>query len=224
MAEAAPEQTQPILTYFKLHGKVECIRMLLAKANVQYTDQRLEFPEVKALKESGKLPAGQVPLYQDTNGRVLNQSFAILRMLGRQHGFYSETNPDECYEIDWALETVLDWWAGGAYRTWFTDEPKQEDLDTAATKWEVFNGQINAKLASRGDSAKFIAGDKLTIADFAVYSLYMAIASSEYNSKPAVAVIEPKVTEKPAIVAYLARMRAELPEYMEARKQYKYSI
>ena len=39
--------------------------MLLAKAGVQYEDKRLEFSEFTALKESGKLPAGQLLLYDD---------------------------------------------------------------------------------------------------------------------------------------------------------------
>ena len=150
--------------------------MLLNKAGVEFTDQRLTSDEFKALRESGKLPSSQVPIFEDGKGRVLNQSFAILRMLGRQHGFYSEADIDECYEIDWALETILDWWAQKKYMTWFQAEPKQEDIDAAIEKFEVFNSQMDGKLAARGENAKFIAGDKLTIADFAVYSLYTAIA------------------------------------------------
>ena len=51
----------------------------------------------------------------------MNQSNAILRLLGRQHGFYPNDNLDESYLIDWALETSLDLWATKAYTSWLQD-------------------------------------------------------------------------------------------------------
>ena len=88
--------------------------MLLHKANVQFIDNQLTFEQFGELKASGALPSGQVPLFE-YQGRELNQSNAILRLLGRQHGFYPNDNIDESYLVDWALETSLDLWASKAY-------------------------------------------------------------------------------------------------------------
>ena len=120
--------------------------------------------------------------------------------------------------MDWVLETAQDWWAVRAYRTWFMDEPSQEDLDDTVEKFEKFNSQIAAKLTARGDNARFVAGEKLTIADFVTYSIYLSFGSTEFSQKNISATTAAKVVEKPVIVAYMERMRAELAEYVEDRK------
>ncbi len=101
---------KPKLTYFHLHGKVECIRMVCVKGNIDFEDNRITGEEFGALKASGSLPSGQVPLWTTADGKNLNQAFAILRMLGRQTGYYKDENVDECFIVDWTLETVLDYW------------------------------------------------------------------------------------------------------------------
>ncbi len=103
-------EAKPKLTYFGLHAKAECIRMVCAKGNIDYEDNRITFEEFGALKASGALPSGQVPLWTTTDGKDLNQAFAILRMLGRQTGHYNDQNVEECFIVDWALETALDHW------------------------------------------------------------------------------------------------------------------
>ena len=70
MAEEA--QQLPKLQYFDIHGKAEPMRMLLFKAGAQFTDHRLQREEFAAMKESGALPSGQVPLWTDAEGRVVN--------------------------------------------------------------------------------------------------------------------------------------------------------
>jgi glutathione S-transferase len=54
--------------------------MLLCHANVSFIDERLSKEEFAAIKDS--FPGGQLPCYTDDQGRVFNQSQAILRALG----------------------------------------------------------------------------------------------------------------------------------------------
>ena len=96
----------PTLIYFDLYGRAEPMRMLLTHAQVQFEDKRISQEEFVQMKESGALPSGQVPLWED-NGRQVNQTAAILRLLGKQHGYYS-MDPMEGYNADWAVDTLAD--------------------------------------------------------------------------------------------------------------------
>ena len=122
MADAAV----PKLTYFPVHAKGEAIRMLLHKAGVQFEDVHISREQLAEMRESGALPAGgQVPIFEH-QGRTLNQSNAILRLLGRQHNFYPSDNLNETYLIDWALEASLDLWASKAYHAWLFEKNEEE--------------------------------------------------------------------------------------------------
>jgi len=119
----------PKLTYLPVHGKCEAIRMLLHKAGVQFEDVQVSIEQIAEMKESGALPAGvQVPIFEH-QGRILNQSNAILRLLGRQHNFYPRDNLDETYLIDWALEASLDLWATKAYQAWLFEKNEDETAE-----------------------------------------------------------------------------------------------
>ena len=128
----------PKLTYFAVHGKCEAIRMLLHKAGVQFEDVHITIEQLTEMRESGALPAGcQVPFFE-YQGRTLNQSNAILRMLGRQHNFYPRDNLDETYLIDWALEASLDLWASKASHAWLF-EKNEEETEVCVESFAKFN-------------------------------------------------------------------------------------
>jgi len=52
------------------------------------------------------MPAGQVPVWEE-NGKMYNQSSAILRMLAKRHGFYAE-EPEKMWAIDSANDNIND--------------------------------------------------------------------------------------------------------------------
>ena len=72
----------PTLYYFDLYGRGEPIRMLLNHAKVEFEDKRITNEEFAELRENGTLPSGQVPLWED-EGRFVNQTAAIMRLLGK---------------------------------------------------------------------------------------------------------------------------------------------
>jgi len=75
-AEAVVEKAnylqRPKLYYFDLYGRGEPIRMLLNHARVDFEDKRLSNAEFAELRENGTLPSGQVPLWEDEEGRQVN--------------------------------------------------------------------------------------------------------------------------------------------------------
>ncbi len=68
------------VNYFATHGQAEAIRMLLHHAKAIFIDERLSKEEFATRKTD--FPAGQLPCYTDDQGRMFNQSQAILRALG----------------------------------------------------------------------------------------------------------------------------------------------
>ena len=110
--------------------------MLLHKAGVDYENKVISFEEFGKIKASGILPAGQVPIWTDECGNQLNQSNAILRMLGRQHGFYDESDATVAFQIDWVLETSLDFYSSKGYMRWFSDEVDEAKDEESA---QAFN-------------------------------------------------------------------------------------
>ena len=90
------------LYYFEVDGRAAGIRMLLAHSNTQYEDARQSFPAFGQLKQSGFLPLGSMPVWEE-DGFKMCQSSAILRMLGIRHGYYSD-DPMTC----WAIDSIVD--------------------------------------------------------------------------------------------------------------------
>ena len=70
------------LYYFDLPGKGEAIRLACAHGGFALEDIRITRDEFNAMKESGKLPFGQVPLLELPSGQCLSQSAAIMRYIG----------------------------------------------------------------------------------------------------------------------------------------------
>ena len=92
------------VTYFANHGQAEAIRMLLHHAKVVFIDERLSKEEFTARKSD--FPAGQLPCYTDDQGKIFNQSQAILRALGIEFGYYPTNDPWQAWACDWAMDTI----------------------------------------------------------------------------------------------------------------------
>ena len=73
------------LHYFELYALGEPVRMALHKAGVQWENSRLSGDSWKAMKESGKLPFGQMPVLEFPDGTMLAQRDAILHYLGDKY-------------------------------------------------------------------------------------------------------------------------------------------
>ena len=76
----------------------------------KFIDERLDRATFAQMKKDGAFPTGQLPIYIDEDGTQMHHTYAILRFLGRKHGFYNDKDLKESYHVDWALETSLDLW------------------------------------------------------------------------------------------------------------------
>ena len=213
------QEGKPTLTYLKLHGKAEQIRLLLAAANAEFNDIRLSFEEWPAFKATLTGPK-QVPLWTTTEGKTLNQGNAILRTLGRQYGFYNDLTAEEYFLVDWALETSLDLSISRAYRAWMNDL-SEEETAAAVASFGTFNSEIAAKLSETGKN--YFAGDKLTIADFTILAHYLQMPQSD-SPKACTASCAALVAETPVVGAYLERVKAHVADYLAARASHGHPI
>ena len=110
--------------------------MLLNHAKVDFEDKRLSNEEFAEMREDGTLPSGQVPLWED-EGRQINQTAAILRLLGKQHGYYS-MDPEEGYKADWAIDTLGDIFKPEMLGKFFmpADQVTEEAMKEASDKFD----------------------------------------------------------------------------------------
>lgn len=95
------------LVYFDVYGRAEPIRMLLWHAKQEFEDIRLTPEDFAKHKEEGKFEFGQVPLLE-VDGKKYVQSHAILRLLGRKHGYYPEADLEAAWKIDSTLDSITD--------------------------------------------------------------------------------------------------------------------
>ena len=212
MAEAG----KPTLTYFQIHAKGDFIRMALAKAGVDYNDQQLSFEEFGAMKAAGRFPAGSVPIWTTADGTIYNQCWAILKMIGRQNGLYDGSNIEESYIVDWVLETSADCQGAKVYMTQLMPSDDAAANEKATVDFKKFHDQISARLVA----GKFIAGDRVTIADFVILSHYLNLAHNPDCAVEGVAARAAVADSNPEMLEYLGRVKAEIADWLVTRGKF----
>ena len=204
------------LYYFDIYGRAESIRFLAAHAKLQLETVVVNGESMAALKESGKLEFGQVPMLE-VDGKHLAQSWAILRYLGRQHGYYP-SDPEVAYQIDSTIDAVEDY-LGAYFKFNFEQdaERKKAAKETFLTKF--LPNWLNAieKRLTKNSSQKYIVGDKMTIADFALGSVGHNILLNEAN--PTYAETWEIIKDREVLKAYATHQKEELKEYLASRPQ-----
>ena len=198
------------LYYFPLHTRGEPIRMMLAHSGLEWEDKVTTFQQWPELKPN--VPGNQLPTLELNNGTRLGQSLAIVRYIGMQHGYYP-IDADEAQHVDELCDGFNDI-LGVVYKPHFTAPAER---DTSKFFNETLPNYLNI-IDSECARGNFIAGEKLTIADFMVGSLYV-----NYFTNPQV--YEPENWEKvlakfPNFKAYGERFAAANKVYLDQRPKY----
>ena len=184
--------------------------MMLAHSGLEWEDKVTTFQQWPELKPN--VPGNQLPTLELNNGTRLGQSLAIVRYIGMQHGYYP-IDADEAQHVDELCDGFNDI-LGVVYKPHFTAPAER---DTSKFFNETLPNYLNI-IDSECARGNFIAGEKLTIADFMVGSLYV-----NYFTNPQV--YEPENWEKvlakfPNFKAYGERFAAANKVYLDQRPKY----
>jgi glutathione S-transferase len=198
--------------------------MALVHSKTDFDDNRVSGESWAAFKTSGKCNNGQIPVLE-VGGRFLNQSDAILRLVGTQTGAYDTSDPFAMWAADAVIATFDDFaksapkTAAGRplYQSMFGDSPI---ADEDVVKMVEHRVKLWAAMQVLLDGKTFFGGDKPSIADFWCAA---AVFSWERNTKGKssqahVYAAYAKALEGNASISVWAdRMGVELADHLDAR-------
>ena len=203
--------------YFNGYGRAEAIRIALAHAKVPFENVNIAFGEEFAkAKASGNLEFGQLPVLE-VDGKFLSQSISILRYVGLKYGYYPVEDPELAWRVDSTIDSLGDI-LNAFYKAAFGDPALKPEL------FKTFFGStvpawlaVMSKRLQANSSKTFIAGDKITIADFSLaawaYTIYLNDLS-EYKDQ-----VGPLIAQHPELDAYFKGLGEILKDYLASRPQ-----
>ena len=158
------------LHYFDLYARGEAIRLLLAHSGAKWEDHRIQFNDWPAIKPT--MVGGQLPNLELADGTKLNQALAILRFLGAKHGYYPN-DPWLAAQVDELVYGAMDVFEKLPAPLFAADkEPLIEAIMT--TILPNFLKGIDKHFTT----SKWLVGDKITIADFLIGSIYISYVAN----------------------------------------------
>ena len=104
MKGAANAATMPRLTYLGIRSVAEPIRLALHIGGIPFEDRRVTYEQIAAMRASGELPMGQVPMLE-VEGKCFCQTQALLRWAGEKANLYPKGQLDrlQCDQVEEAL-------------------------------------------------------------------------------------------------------------------------
>ena len=205
------------LYYFDIYGRAEAIRFLLSHAKQEFEDVRVSGDSWTELKSSGKLEFGQIPMLEH-DGKNLAQSWSILRYLGKVHGYYPE-DWENGWKVDSLVDAVEDFY-GKYFKAHFEkDEDRKKEYFKQFLEWlPSWVNAIQKRIAANEDP-HYAAGNKRTIADFALATVAFNFINNEANPHHADIAPLTKKEDFPVLTTYLTKLHEELKDYLTARPQ-----
>ena len=202
------------LYYFPLHGRGGAIRMMLTHANVTFTDEMIapaDWP-----KHKPNMPGGTMPVWQPEGSTMkFGQRNAIMHMLGRKYGYLGK-DAKETFRLEHSLECFNDFMAKdvlGSATGDVTDD-QQKAYGEALGKY-LMDMEEMMKMAG----GKYIAGDRITIADFVCFSIvstsWMNPAANKKFEEACTMVLD----KCPCVKAWAMLMQSENKVYIAKRVQ-----
>lgn len=102
------------LFYFDIPGKGDAIRLVSAYAGLGLVDNRISRETFVEMRDSGELKYGQVPALRVDGTKIVNQSAAIMRYLGRiaKPDLLYPSDPLEAAFVDSIVDQEIDLFTG----------------------------------------------------------------------------------------------------------------
>ncbi|KAG1703176.1 hypothetical protein DVH05_008086 [Phytophthora capsici] len=199
------------LTYFPFPGRAEPIRLSLFIAGIPFEDERIGVDELNQRRSA--LPFNQLPVL-DVNGVVVSQALSILRYVGTLGGLYSPSDIMEALRIDEVFSLIDEFYSSYAWNaSYFEKDPtKQMKLRHTLTKETLPNTLcLLEKRVSKWNGC-YSVGNRLTVADLAIYSLLWTFQSGRIAGVPTTVVapymkligIYEAIATHPAVIEWCA--------------------
>ena len=179
------------LYYFKIpFWRAEVTRLALFIVDVPFKDYRVEGKEIDNLKETGLLPNNQIAPFKqlpvlDVDGKIIAQTGAIARFCGKLSGLYPKNNDLEAAQIDQIIEAAQDI---NYLVTLSSRDKEKERLALArkilATKHLPKWFQFLENLLKKNNESYFFVGNKISIADLAIWRLLGWLSSGLLDGVP----------------------------------------
>ena len=204
------------LYYFDIYGRAEAIRFALTHSGTAWEDVIINGEKLMELKGDGSLEFGQVPMLELDDGRKIVQSWAILRYVGRTFGYYP-TDAETAWRVDSTIDAVEDFLTQYFKFHFEKDEEKKKVAKEGFFNWlPKWLDAIEKRLVNN-TTQKYIVGDKITIADFALAALIFSFAVNPAN--PTFEETLPLLKDREVFVAYKNGLKEELKARLESRPQ-----
>lgn len=168
------------VTYFDFEARGEKLRLALDLAGLPFKDNRVDFKTMAAMAKDGTLPYGTVP-YCKVDGKVIGQSGAMLRWIGRQgdaslfpQDLDTMTKIEEILNIgiDYERESMVNFYMGAQSAKYgLKDAEKETRKKQVAAATAEWTGTVQPKYFGwyqrflEQNGGPFLAGSKVTIAD-----------------------------------------------------------
>ena len=95
--------------------------------------------------------------------------------MGHQHGYLAEGH-ESIYRMEFAMDCNDDFFASKAIYVMMRDECKEEDVKLLQDSFEKLCHRLNLNL--KHDNAKYMAGDKMTVADFHLFHVFSVLVDN----------------------------------------------
>jgi len=168
------------VTYFDIAGsRGEEVRLALAIAGLEFDDNRINRETLRVLKPD--LPFATIPTLEVQGQRLIGQTNAILRYIGRQHGLH----PEEPFEAA-RHDSLMD--AAEELRTRITPTMQIQDVTekkAARQKLAIDYlprwGRCVERFIGEGP---FVGGDLPSVADIKLYMINKWISDGNIDDIP----------------------------------------
>lgn len=202
------------LSYFNMPGRAEPVRVAFFLSDVPFEDHRIAYPEFGAMKASGALPLGSVPVLE-VDGLVMPQAGAMLRYVAKlgNAGLYP-TDPTDAFIVDSTLDCFNDTLSSAMAPTYReNDLEKRIEMRRAVVAGPLTKILAHTEKLIERSGGPFLLGKTMSIADLVIASQVFGMRSGaldgltgdDLNDFPRINALADAYAADPRIIAYQSR-------------------